>query len=252
MKCELTETALHGYFDGELDAVRAAEFERHLEHCAMCRASLERAEVLRASLQQGDLSERASLHLREQVRKQLALNQTTTYPRENIWRKWFYVPAFAVLAAVAAVSVTLLLIQSRSQTGRIAAEAVDANIRSLEPGHLTDVQSSDKHTVKPWFDGKLTFIPPVSDYAKQGFPLVGGRLDVIDGRSVAALVYARRKHLINVFVWPVPRGEKVAGRAGSLRGYNWVFWRVDGMRYCMVSDLAPNELQELKNLLEKK
>jgi anti-sigma factor RsiW len=249
MKCELTETALHGYFDGELDAVRAAEFERHLEHCAVCRASLDRVEVLHVRLQQGDLSESASPHLREQVRKQLALNRGTARAREIVWRKWLYVPAFAVLAAVAAVSVTLLLIQSRAQTGRIAAEAVDANIRSLEPGHLTDVQSTDQHTVKPWFDGKLVFSPPVADYAKEGFPLVGGRLDVIEGQDVAALVYGRHKHFINLFVWPAGGSERLADGSGARHGYNWLSWQQGGMQLYLVSDVAAGDLEKLKNLI---
>jgi anti-sigma factor RsiW len=125
---------------------------------------------------------------------------------------------------------------------------VDAHLRSLQPGHLEDVQSTDQHTVKPWFDGKLDFAPPVHDFVKEGFPLQGGRLDVVHGRTVAVLVYARRKHLINVFVWPTtePDSEPLSG---SQLGYHWMDWRKSGMEMCAVSDVSPDDLAELQHLL---
>lgn len=250
MSCELAQTIAHGYFDDELDAVRAAEFERHLEKCGECQASLERMESLRTRLQQSELYEHASGHLREQVRKQLALHKGMASVPAIYWRRWFFAPAFAVLAVVAAVSVALLVIQPRTQTATIAAELVDAHVRSLQPGHLADVESTDQHTVKPWFDGKLAFIPPVTDYSAQGFPLLGGRLDVVDGNSVAALVYGRRKHIINLFVWPVRGTEKIAEGSGSRQGYNWTMWRTGDMQFCLVSDVSAGDIRELGNLLE--
>jgi anti-sigma factor RsiW len=130
----------------------------------------------------------------------------------------------------------------------IAAEIIDAHLRSLQPGHLVDVVSTDQHTVKPWFDGKLDFSPPVQDFADQGFPLQGGRIDVIHGHSVAALVYARRKHFVNVFIWST--GEKnTAPRVGSQQGYQWIEWDKAGMEFCVVSDAAPSALEQLHNLL---
>jgi anti-sigma factor RsiW len=112
-----------------------------------------------------------------------------------------------------------------------------------------DVQSTDQHTVKPWFDGKLDFIPPVTDYAAQGFPLIGGRLDVVDGRNVAALVYGRRKHFINLFVWPARSSAKLADSSGSRQGYNWALWQSGDMDYSLVSDAAPADLRELRELI---
>ena len=192
MNCELAETTIHGYFDGELDAVRSAEFERHVENCGRCQAVLEGLQSLRMQLQQSDLYERASSDLREGIRKQIAqeISNTVVSGRPK-WKTWFLLPAFGTLAAAAALITIMIFMPSHTQS-TLTAELIDAHVRSLQPGHLFDVESTDQHTVKPWFDGKLDFIPPVSDFAVQGFPLVGGRLDVIDGHNVAALVYGRR------------------------------------------------------------
>jgi anti-sigma factor RsiW len=130
-----------------------------------------------------------------------------------------------------------------------AAEMIDAHIRSLQPGHLTDVASSDQHTVKPWFDGKLDFAPPVKDFSDEGFPLIGGRLDVLGGRNVAALVYARRKHFVNVFVLPTKEPDTPIHPPGSRQGFNWVHWRYKGMEFCAVSDVSDSDLHELAQLI---
>ena len=120
----------------------------------------------------------------------------------------------------------------------------------MQPGHLTDVVSTDQHTVKPWFDGKLDFAPPVRDFASEGFPLQGGRLDVVRGRTVAVLVYGRRKHTINVFIWPTSEKDE-SPRSGSQLGYNWVDWRKAGMELCAVSDVSSADLNELQRLIER-
>jgi anti-sigma factor RsiW len=247
MNCELAETTIHGYFDGELDAVRSAEFERHLEHCPQCQAALERVDSLRVQLQQNDLHEHASPELREKIRKQFAQGISIT-PR-LAWKKWFLMPAFGTLAAAAALITIMLVAIPSHREATLTAELIDAHVRSLQPGHLFDVQSTDQHTVKPWFDGKLDFIPPVADYAAQGFPLVGGRLDVVDGHNVAALVYARRKHFINVFVWPNREKKTVADTSGSRQGYSWVAGQSGDMQIYLISDVAPSDLRELKGLI---
>lgn len=250
MNCELARTTVHGYFDGELDAVRSAEFERHLESCPACQSALENIEALHVSFQQSSLYENASPELRERIRGRLG-QQGSGRVSSASSRRWFLVPAFGVLAAVAAiVTIMFFVLQLRGQS-QITAELIDAHVRSLQPGHLTDVQSTDQHTVKPWFDGKLDFIPPVSDYAEQGFPLVGGRLDVIDGHNVAALVFARRKHFVNLFIWPARGSERLAENSGSRQGYNWMIWRSGDMQFCLVSDAAAADLREIKNLMHR-
>jgi anti-sigma factor RsiW len=249
MNCELAETTIHGYFDGELDAVRSAEFEQHLEHCSRCQTVLEGLESLHSKLQHGDLYERASPELREQVRQQIAMETSTASPQRRSWKSWFLLPAFGTLAAAAAlIAILLFVIPSRTQS-TLTAELIDAHVRSLQPGHLFDVQSTDQHTVKPWFDGKLDFIPPVADFAAQGFPLVGGRLDVIEGHNVAALIYGRRKHFINVFIWPHREKETTAESSGSRQGYNWVAGQSGEMQIYLVSDAAVSDLRELKDLI---
>jgi anti-sigma factor RsiW len=132
---------------------------------------------------------------------------------------------------------------------QITAELVDAHVRSLQPGHLMDVVSTDQHTVKPWFDGKVDFIPPVADYADKGFTLVGGRLDVVDGHNVAVVIYARSKHMVDLFAWPTRAGEAAFDNTGSRQGYNWILWHSGDMTLCLVSDSAPASLSQLKDLI---
>ncbi|HXJ43237.1 MAG TPA: hypothetical protein VNH18_28410, partial [Bryobacteraceae bacterium] len=122
-----------------------------------------------------------------------------------------------------------------------------AHLRSMQPGHLVDVQSTDQHTVKPWFAGKLDFAPPVHDFASNDFPLVGGRLDVIEGRTVAALVYGRRKHFINVFVEKAALDASWNG-SGEAQGYHWTAWSKTGFKFCAVSDVSAADLEQLKQL----
>lgn len=243
MNCELSATALHGCFDGELDAVRAAEFEKHIQGCAQCQASLSAMKSLREGLHNANLYQGASIQLRHRIADELASETRTSATK---WR-WFYVPAFSLAILLIAVWIAVGT-QHRAYSARLQAELIDAHVRSLQPGHLTDVQSTDQHTVKPWFDGKLDFIPPVSDFSQQGFPLLGGRLDVMEGRNVAALVYGRRKHLINLFVWPEGKEPAAAGE-GSRQGYNWLSWRDGDMQFCLVSDVSSNDLRELRGLI---
>jgi anti-sigma factor RsiW len=250
MNCGLAENTIHGYFDGELDAVRSAEFERHLEHCSQCQAVLEGMGSLRTQLQQSDLYHYASPELHGRVRKQIAQEtRKAGFTPGFSWKRWFLVPAFGSLATAAALITVMLFVLPSHKQSTLSGELIDAHVRSLQPGHLFDVQSTDQHTVKPWFDGKLDFIPPVADFAAQGFPLVGGRLDVVDGHNVAALVYARRKHFINVFVWPNREKETPPESSGSRQGYNWVAGRSGDMQIYLISDAALSDLSELKGLI---
>jgi mycothiol system anti-sigma-R factor len=252
--CEISQALLHGYLDGELDPLRAEEFERHLESCSPCIAKLEEQESLRASLRAAKLYERAPAALTKKIQREIANTKS-----ESDYQ-WTWVPIFRWIAASAVIVLLMAItyfgaerIFSANPGVEQAAltEVIDSHIRSLQPGHLTDVTSTDQHTVKPWFDGKLTYVPPVRDFAENGFPLIGGRLDVLNGRSVAVLVYGRRKHFINVFVWPESSGESAISPTGTRNGYQWNYSRAHGMEFCAISDVSATDLHDLSELLQE-
>jgi mycothiol system anti-sigma-R factor len=247
MSCDLSGTLLHAYLDGELDAVRAAEFERHLENCRECTATLGAAESLRASLQRAQLYETAPPELRKEIRSKLKISAASTSRSPVAAWRWLAAAA-AILLLTGMAWLAVPHFRPDSPESVTSAEVIDAHIRSLQAGHLTDVTSTDQHTVKPWFDGKLDFIPPVHDFMDEGFPLIGGRLDVLGERNVAALVYGRRKHFVNVFVWPTKEPDTPIHRPGSRQGYQWVHWRHQGMEFCAVSDVSAQDLHELAQL----
>ena len=254
MSCELTHSVLHGYLDGELDAARAAEFERHLLSCPQCVAELETQEKLRSTIQNAGLRERAPEKMRRNLYAALSGMPAQTKTVTAIRQKPAIRPTWWLTLAAAAVFVIVLgsrllpnLMQSRGGNEMTSA-IVDAHLRSLQPGHLEDVISTDQHTVKPWFDGRVDFAPPVHDFASDGFPLQGGRLDVVRGKTVAVLVYGRRKHVINVFVWPTNEPD-LSPQQGSQLGYNWIDWRKGGMEFSAISDVSASDLTELQKLI---
>jgi mycothiol system anti-sigma-R factor len=246
---------LHGYLDGELDAVRSAEFERHLEDCQECVAELEAQESLRSSLKRAQLYEQAPESLRNKVHEKwggtvlVRMRRFPVFPRQGGAPRILMSAAAAILVGAFATWYVLRIGgHGNAEELALTAQVIDAHLRALEPGHLTDVGSTDQHTVKPWFDGKIDFAPPVHDFPDQGFALEGGRLDVVNGRTVAVLVYRRRQHVINVFVWPTTEGDSQP-IPGTKLGYNWMEWRKDGMEMWAVSDLNAAELSELQRLL---
>jgi anti-sigma factor (TIGR02949 family) len=249
--CDLTQTRLHAYFDGELDAMGAAEFERHLESCPDCETRLAAEDKLRSALAGAQLYARAPETLRKKL--QTALPKAAIPPEvrdpkasvEKSWR-WLAIAASVILAAILGAH-HLEKMNRYSQQQAMAAVIVDAHLRSLQPGHLEDVISTDQHTVKPWFDGKIDFAPPVRDFASDGFPLLGGRLDVINSRTAAALVYGRRQHIVNVFVEKAQLGD-TQDASGELQGYHWVSWQQNGFTFTAVSDTAYADLDQLKQL----
>jgi mycothiol system anti-sigma-R factor len=250
VNCDFTRTSLHGYLDGELDATRAAEFERHLEGCRECATSLGSEESLRSSLQRSGLYENAPVALRAKIRANLdAATASPSSTRIPAWRLLAVAATILIVAGVSWFSWPRAAKDSVASAPFTAVEMIDAHVRSLQPGHLTDVASSDQHTVKPWFDGKLAFVPPVKDFADDGFPLVGARLDVLGGQNVAALVYSRRKHIINVFVMPTKEPDTPIHPPGLRQGYQWRHWRRQGMEYCAVSDASDSDIYELAQLI---
>ena len=249
MNCDFPRTALHGYLDGELDAARSAEFERHLEICRECANSLATEESLRSALQHAGLYDHTPAVLRKKIRAELqALANVPAAQRIPTWR-WLAVAAAILIVTGVSWYAWPRLGPTPPSAGFTAAEMIDAHVRSLQPGHLMDIASTDQHTVKPWFSGKLDYSPPVKDYSDEGFPLIGGRLDSLAGRNIAVLVYARRKHIINVFVLPTKEPDTQIHPPGLRQGYQWFHWRRQGMEYCAVSDVSVSDLHELAQLL---
>lgn len=258
MACDDNARLIHGYLDGELDLVRSLEIEEHLKSCADCAQELRSQQTLRKAFRSSSLYERAPKALEGRIRASLPAAASevggrrkvaTITPVRRFVLNWLAVAA-AIVFAVLLTWRVLPALRARSQANQIAQEVVASHIRSLQLNHLTDVESNDQRNVKPWFNGKLDFSPPVRDLSPDGFALVGGRLDYVDHRDVAALVYQRRKHPINVFVWPEEAGAVKAPQSRSIQGYNMVFWERSGMYFCAVSDLNADELHQFTQLLK--
>jgi mycothiol system anti-sigma-R factor len=271
VSCDLTHSVLHGYLDGELDAARAAEFERHLLSCPQCVAELEAQESLRSTIQSAALRERAPEKLRRNLqvaigtpaispasvsatsvsgKSEPARTVTPIRTRPSVRPTWWLTLAAAAVFAIFLGTRLLPNLTHGHGGDEMTAAIVDAHLRSLQPGHLEDVISTDQHTVKPWFDGRIDFAPPVHDFVSDGFPLQGGRLDVVRGKTVAVLVYGRRKHVINVFIWPTTERDESL-QQGSQLGYNWIDWRKDGMEAVAISDASATDLTELQKLIAR-
>ena len=238
---------LHAYVDGELDLANARETEGHLQSCADCRGTEKAIRALRSALTSGATAYRAPAHLRRNVRA--ALRREAKSSRQ-ILAPWL---TFAAGAAFAAILLGFVFFQTTraARTNAIADQVVANHVRSLLAAQLVDVVSSDQHTVKPWFDGKIDFAPEVRDLSTDGFPLVGGRLDYLDGKTVAALVYQRNKHSINLFITPALTSRNTSPATISRRGYNIVTWTNNGMKYWAVSDLNQAELRQFTGLFEQ-
>jgi len=245
MTCETSGSLLEAYLDEELDAAQAAQVAEHLAGCPACAGSYARLLELRAGIRSHAPYYRAPAGLRERIRSAAReSSRQATAP----WR------AMAIAAGILlAVSAGWNAALWRSRAGsadsiaRSMAQTIESShVRSLIGTHLLDVPSTDQHTVKPWFNGKLDFSPDVRDFAEQGFPLIGGRIDYVGDRTVAALVYRRRQHIVNVFTWP---SDARGGETESDRnGYHLIHWNAGGMAWWAVSDLNLAELRRFEHL----
>jgi anti-sigma factor RsiW len=244
---------VQAYFDGELDALSAADIERHSEHCTECRALLEDLEQVRTALRHEVPYERAPPALRAQVMRSLDEESSLMTPRLRGERRAgprarpFWMGAFAGVGGTAIAASMALFLLAPSFTNPLLDELVSAHSRSLMPAHLIDVVSTDKHTVKPWFSGHTDVSPVVADFDQQGYKLIGGRADYFDHQRAAAVVYQHGAHVINVFSWAADRSA--VPKNTTRNGYHLAFWKTGDLMYCAVSDTGWNELLELVGLL---
>jgi mycothiol system anti-sigma-R factor len=236
MICDDARLLLHAYLDDELDAAQSAAMRRHLQTCSPCAASYGNDQRLRKALAQPGLYYAAPVSLRQQWSStKVAPARTRSFAR--LW------PAAAGFVVAGLLGSALWLGHGQRDTASLANEAISAHLRSLQLTHLMDVVSTDQHTVKPWFEGKLDFSPRVKELAGEGFPLAGGRLDAIDGHSVAALIYRRRLHVINLYQWPTIAANTTQ-HVTERNGYTVIDWNNGGMRFLAVSDVNSGELRQ--------
>src|SRR5437899_2572305 len=270
MNCEEATKLMDGYLDGELDPITSQTIEQHLRECDKCDQAYKAHALLIRSISDktpyykapAGLRERIQSSLREEIAKRSprsvsrnipSLFQSKPSERRAVlfgtqWN-WLALAAAIVLATIIAFNLVPRL-QRLGTDQLLATQLIASHARSLMANHLTDVASSDQHTVKPWLDTKLDFAPPVVDLSSEGFPLIGGRLDYLDNRPVAALVYERRKHFINLFVWPASSDSAKTTKAITHQGYQLLHWADPDFNYWAVSDVNANDLQTFKQQFE--
>jgi len=249
MTCEESEVLLHALIDGELDAGHAREVETHIAGCPHCAAALRDYREMSKLVASADVRYTAPPELRRRIEAALPQPQAQVVPmpsRRSVLRGLAMGSAVSAIAATGLVAIVL----RNDDMERIQSEVVSAHLRSLQAGHLTDVISTDQHTVKPWFNGKLDVSPPVIDLTTQGFTLIGGRLDYVDARPIGAVVYRRRQHVINLFVAQTANAASRSAKIDTIQGFNIRHWSDRGLNYWAVSDLGKDELADFGDKFE--
>lgn len=241
--CADKELLICALVDGELDAANAALIEAHVARCDDCREELERLEAVRALTRSEGVRHSAPAAL---TRRIAGLPELSPARSRGRWLPGWLAPG--VVGALAATLAFVAFVPPSNQS-IVDEQLVSSHVRSLQPGHLTDVQTTNQHIVKPWFNGRITFSPPVPELADHGFPLIGGRLDSIDGRTVPAIVYKRRLHTVNVFVWPESNGVE---RSFAKDGFSVREWTSNGLRFAAVSDIPGTELSQFEQLFRQR
>ena len=257
MNCKDAQSLMHAYADKELELLKNFEMEEHLQSCPACERMLADALALRSALEAETPYHKANIALQNRIHAALQKeDQKETREKDKTTQKpralnWAWLNAGAALAFAIVLTWTIVpLLSNRSADDMIVQEIVSSHVRSLLASHLTDVASSDQHTVKPWFSGKLDFSPPVDNFVEQGFPLIGGRLDYLENKTVAALIYQHRKHYINLFVWPADVDAATTPKELSHQGYQIIHWTQSGMHFWAVSELNHDELKQFTALVQ--
>jgi anti-sigma factor RsiW len=242
MDCTETQRRLHAYLDQELDAPGAVAIDQHLASCARCKRAFAAQSALRAGIRRhADYHHGAPRDLAQRIRARVGAEAK---PRRQWLHIGHWLPMGAAAAAAAVISWTAAIQYANVPSDQMLAEQVIAgHARAMVASRLIDVASSDQHTVKPWLSSKLDFSPPVPDLAGAGFPLAGGRLDYLDKRPVATLVYQSRQHVIDLFVWPDAKTGDTRPQALSKQGYNVRWWKHGGMNYWAISDTNAADLK---------
>src|SRR5689334_8499057 len=252
MECERATTLLSALIDSALGPIARLRVHRHVAGCQACAARLEELRAMQAALRTKLTYHRAPPGLAARIGAALPREEPPpviagTGPRRLLRMPAFSVAGTGLAGALAGVALTVAVMGGQSDQ---AGDVIDSHIRSMQAEHLTDVQTSDQHTVKPWLSARLDVSPPVRDLKEDGFPLIGGRLDYIDGHSAAAVVYQRAKHVINLFAWASP-GANEPFRDETRQGFNIVTWRQDGIRYYAVSDVEADQLAQFAKLVAR-
>lgn len=248
MNCKEIAQKLERYFDNELPLSEKQMLEEHLSRCNDCTHILAGLDFLKHNLTEQAVYQ-APARLQRKIEKQLA--QQTPEEKPSFSAMPWLGFSGGVMAMVTALVVGVLLYLPTPQGQTISDEVISAHVRSLLVDHITDVSSSNRHTVKPWFSGKLDYSPPVANLARQGFPLVGGRLDYFQQRSISVMVYRRRAHIINLFVWPVADSKVGDVRKLSRQGFHLRHWQKNGLQFWLISDLNQKELDRFVRLLHR-
>jgi anti-sigma factor RsiW len=248
MTCADCVKSLGALVDAELPAGEVARIEEHLANCTECAAAHQRLLQTSSRLKGALMRYKAPDVLKARIRAALTEPEREVRPRrvpalERIAPHLALHAAAAALIAVFSSAVTYVALRDRPHAAAVQDEVVASHIRSLMPGHLTDVASNDQHNVKPWFNGRVNLSPDVPRLDSVGFPLVGGRVDYIDGHDVATIVYTRRQHVINVFVWPSTDQSDTSPEVSGRNGYNIIHVRRRGEEIWLVSDLNLAELR---------
>ncbi len=249
MRCDECTDALGPYVDGELPPEEAEAVRAHLASCPQCAAEHEAMIELSRRLKGGLERSSAPDVLKARIRGALGQPDAFATPTPARETPWLRFAAAALVVAVASSGLTYALATRQAHASPVEQQVLASHIRSLMPGHLTDVASNDLHNVKPWFNGRVDLSPAVPRLDSAGFPLAGGRLDYVDGRPVATIVYMRRQHVINLFTWPATSSDAhVAPASTTERGYHLVRWSDGGTQYWAASDVSAPDLDRFVTL----